>query len=499
MKKILTIDQGTTSSRSIIFNNSFDIINESQQEYALSFPKDGWVEADADDILNSVKKTLDCVIEASLSISDIVCCGITNQRESTVIWNKFTGKAIYPVIIWQDRRTSEFCNSLKQDKTTSDMVTEKTGLLVDPYFSATKIRWILDNVDGARAMANNNELAFGTIDSFLIWNLSKEKNHLTDITNASRTLLYNISSLEWDEDLLNLFNIPKSVLPKVVSSDAEFGKIELGDHTIPITGVLGDQQSALVGQSCFERGDMKSTYGTGCFLMANTKNEIFRSNSGLLSTIAYKINGEVAYAVEGSIFSAGTIIQWLRDEMTFFQESSESESYISADGETNNLLFIPAFTGLGAPQWNPDVRAGFYGITRDTSKQDFITAAFNSLCFQTNEILNAMRNEGLEIKGMSIDGGMANNFTFAQLLANITNTNISIPTNTEATALGAAKVAAIGSGLVKDIESLENFDGSTDFSCNQSSLHRRNYIKWREYLDIILVLSSNLKNINYKD
>jgi glycerol kinase len=233
--------------------------------------------------------------------------------------------------------------------------------------------------------------------------------------------------------------------------------------------------------------------------MANTKNEIFRSNSGLLSTIAYKINGEVAYAVEGSIFSAGTIIQWLRDEMTFFKESSESESFISADGETNNLLFIPAFTGLGAPQWNPDVRAGFYGITRDTSKQDFITAAFNSLCFQTNEILNAMRNEGLEIKGMSIDGGMANNFTFAQLLANITNTNISIPTNTEATALGAAKVAAIGSGLVKDIESLENFDGSTDFSCNQSSLHRRNYIKWREYLDIILVLSSNLKNINYKD
>jgi glycerol kinase len=380
------------------------------------------------------------------------------------------------------------------------MVSEKTGLVVDPYFSATKIKWILNNVEGARIKAENGELAFGTIDSFLIWNLTEEKNHLTDVTNASRTLLFNINNLEWDSDLLNLFNIPKSVLPKVVASDADFGTIKFEDTIIPITGVLGDQQSALVGQNCFNKGSMKSTYGTGCFLMVNTKDEIFRSNSGLLTTIGYKINGEVAYAVEGSIFSAGTIIQWLRDEMSFFEDSKDSEDFIAADGETNNLLFIPAFTGLGAPQWNPDVRAGYYGITRDTSKKDLVTAAFNSLCFQTKEILNAMRNEGLEVKEMSIDGGMANNITFSQLLANITNTNISIPHNTEATALGAAKVAAVGCGLVKDIESFKDVGGSKKLKCNQSSVHKMNYVMWREYLDTMLTLSSNLKNIiNNKD
>jgi glycerol kinase len=500
MKEILTIDQGTTSSRSIIFNESLEIVQESQKEYDLSFPKDGWVEADADDILNSVKETLNNVFMSSKSLSNIISCGITNQRESTVIWDKSTGKAIYPVIIWQDRRTSELCNSLRQDNTITKMVSEKTGLLVDPYFSATKIKWILDNVKGARIKAENGELAFGTIDSFLIWNLTEEKNHLTDVTNASRTLLYNINSLEWDEELLDLFNIPKTLLPEVVASDAEFGNLKFEDSFIPITGVLGDQQSALVGQNCFNKGSMKSTYGTGCFLMVNTKDEIFRSSSGLLSTIGYKINGEIAYAVEGSIFSAGTIIQWLRDEMSFFEESQDSERLIDITGETNNLLFIPAFTGLGAPQWNPDIRASFYGITRDTSKKDFITAAFNSLCYQTNEILGAMKAEGLEVKEMSIDGGMAKNMTFAQLLANITNTNISIPTNTEATALGAAKVAAIGCGLVKSIESFENIGSSQQIISKELSSHKINYMLWKEYLDTMLTLSTKLKNImNNKD
>lgn len=500
MKEILTIDQGTTSSRSIIFNESLEIVQESQKEYDLSFPKDGWVEADADDILNSVKETLNNVFMSSKSLSNIISCGITNQRESTVIWDKSTGKAIYPVIIWQDRRTSELCNSLRQDNTITKMVSEKTGLLVDPYFSATKIKWILDNVKGARIRAENGELAFGTIDSFLIWNLTEEKNHLTDVTNASRTLLYNINSLEWDEELLDLFNIPKTLLPEVVASDAEFGNLKFEDSFIPITGVLGDQQSALVGQNCFNKGSMKSTYGTGCFLMVNTKDEIFRSSSGLLSTIGYKINGEIAYAVEGSIFSAGTIIQWLRDEMSFFEESQDSERLIDITGETNNLLFIPAFTGLGAPQWNPDIRASFYGITRDTSKKDFITAAFNSLCYQTNEILGAMKAEGLEVKEMSIDGGMAKNMTFAQLLANITNTNISIPTNTEATALGAAKVAAIGCGLVKSIESFENIGSSQKIISKEFSSHKINYMMWKEYLDTMLTLSTKLKNImNNKD
>ena len=500
MKEILTIDQGTTSSRSIIFNDSLEIVHESQQEYDLFFPKDGWVEANPNNILDSVKKTLNTVLGATNSISNIACCGITNQRESTVIWEKSSGKAIYPVIIWQDRRTAELCNKLKQDSGIVKMVSEKTGLLIDPYFSATKIKWILDNVEGARKKAENGELAFGTIDSFLIWNLTEEKNHLTDVTNASRTLLYNINNLGWDEDLLSLFNIPKCMLPTVVASDAEFGKLKFDDKIISINGVLGDQQSALVGQNCFSKGSMKSTYGTGCFLMVNTKDEIFRSNSGLLSTIGYQINGEIAYAVEGSIFSAGTIIQWLRDEMNFFEDSKDSEDFLAADGETNNLFFIPAFTGLGAPQWNPDVRAGYYGITRDTSKKDLVTAAFSSLCFQTTEILNSMNNEGLQVKEMSIDGGMANNLSFAQLLANITNTNISIPSNTEATALGAAKVAAIGSGLVKNIESFKNVGTSKKVSSHQSSFHRINYMMWKEYLDTMLLLSANLKKIiNNKD
>ena len=495
MKEILTIDQGTTSSRSIIFNESLDVVQESQKEYNLSYPNDGWVEANADDILNSVKKTLNNVLDKSTLLSNIVCCGITNQRESTVIWEKSTGKAIYPVIIWQDRRTAEVCNFLKQDKDISKMVADKTGLLIDPYFSATKIQWILDNVDNARVKAEKGELAFGTIDTFLIWNLTKEQNHLTDVTNASRTLLYNIKNLCWDEELLNLFNIPLNLLPEVVASDAMFGNIEIGDNSIPICGVLGDQQSALVGQNCFQQGSMKSTYGTGCFLMVNTKDKLFRSNSGLLTTIGYKINNEVAYAVEGSIFSAGTIIQWLRDEMNFFEDSKDSEKFINKDGNTNNLFFIPAFTGLGAPQWNPDIRASFYGITRDTSKKDFITAAFNSLCYQTKEILMAMKEDGLEVKEMSIDGGMANNTSFAQLLSDITNTDISIPANTEATALGAAKVAAVGCGLVDNIEIFDETAERKQLISNASQSHKINFMIWKEYLDTMLKLSNSIQNI----
>ncbi|MDB4253051.1 glycerol kinase GlpK, partial [Gammaproteobacteria bacterium] len=437
MKEILALDQGTTSSRSIIFDENLNVVRESKKEYNLFYPNDGWVEASPDDILNSVKETLNNVLDGYSSINNIECCGITNQRESTVIWDKSSGKAIYPVIIWQDRRTADLCNSLKDDPLIVEMIADKTGLVADPYFSATKIKWILDNVDGARKKAEAGELAFGTIDSFLIWNLSAERNHLTDVTNASRTLLFNIKKLCWDDDLLDLFNIPANILPDVVSSDAAFGRIMVDDNIIPISGVLGDQQSALVGQNCFYEGSMKSTYGTGCFLMANTKDKILRSNSGLLSTIGYKINNEVSYALEGSIFSAGTIIQWLRDEMKFFNDSNESEEYLNQDGNANNLLFIPALTGLGAPQWNPDIRGSFYGITRDTSKNDFVTAAFNSLCYQTKEILEAITKDGLEIKEISIDGGMVKNTSFTQLLANITGTNLSIPSNAEATALGA--------------------------------------------------------------
>lgn len=493
MKEILALDQGTTSSRSIIFDENLNVVRESQKEYKLSYPNDGWVEASPDDILNSVKETLNNVLDGYSSINNIECCGITNQRESTVIWDKSSGKAIYPVIIWQDRRTADLCNSLKDDPLIVEMIADKTGLVADPYFSATKIKWILDNVDGARKKAEAGELAFGTIDSFLIWNLSAERNHLTDVTNASRTLLFNIKKLCWDDELLDLFNIPANILPDVVSSDAAFGRIMVDDNIIPISGVLGDQQSALVGQNCFYEGSMKSTYGTGCFLMANTKDKILRSNSGLLSTIGYKINNEVSYALEGSIFSAGTIIQWLRDEMKFFNDSNESEEYLNQDGNANNLLFIPALTGLGAPQWNPDIRGSFYGITRDTSKNDFVTAAFNSLCYQTKEILEAITKDGLEIKEISIDGGMVKNTSFTQLLANITGTNLSIPSNAEATALGAAKVAAVGCGLVKNIEDYDKEDKSNKIKHQTSQNLQNDFLIWKAYLDIMLKFSNNIK------
>ena len=493
MKEILALDQGTTSSRSIVFDENLNVVRESQKEYKLSYPNDGWVEANPDDILNSVKQTLNNVLDGHSSINNIECCGITNQRESTVIWDKSTGKAIYPVIIWQDRRTADLCNSLKDDPLIVEMIADKTGLVADPYFSATKIKWILDNVDGARRKAEAGELAFGTIDSFLIWNLSAERNHLTDVTNASRTLLFNIKKLCWDDELLDLFNIPANILPDVVSSDAAFGSIVVDDNIIPISGVLGDQQSALVGQNCFYEGSMKSTYGTGCFLMANTKDKILRSNSGLLSTIGYKINNEVSYALEGSIFSAGTIIQWLRDEMKFFNDSNDSEKYLNQDGNANNLLFIPALTGLGAPQWNPDIRGGFYGITRDTSKNDFVTAAFNSLCYQTKEILDAIREDGLEIKEISIDGGMVKNTSFTQLLANTTQTNLSIPSNTEATAIGAAKVAAVGCGLVKNIEDYCKKDMSINVQYQTYENLQNNFLIWKDYLDIMIKFTNKIK------
>ncbi|MFL2700207.1 MAG: glycerol kinase GlpK [SAR86 cluster bacterium] len=489
MKKILTIDQGTTSSRSIIFDESFNVLSESQKEYPLSYPNDGWVEADANEILLSVKETLNNVLEDDSSLSSIVGCGITNQRESTVVWEKSSGKAIYPVIIWQDRRTGDFCNSLKEDKQIVDMVAQKTGLLLDPYFSATKLKWILGNVAGAKDKAKKGELAFGTIDSFLIWNLTSEQNHLTDVTNASRTLLFNINDLCWDRELLDLFDIPIEILPDVISSDGLFGNLEFKDHSFPITGVLGDQQSALVGQNCFTEGSMKSTYGTGCFLMVNTKQKILHSKSGLLTTIGYKINNEVSYAIEGSIFSAGTIIQWLRDEMNFFIDSKNSEDFLNQDGNANNLFFVPAFTGLGAPQWNPDIRGSYYGITRDTSRNDLVTAAFNSLCYQTKEILDAISDDGLEVLEMSIDGGMANNNSFAQLLSNITQINISIPVNTEATAIGAAKVASVGCGLVKTIEEYISLEKPKEILSQPSEFNNKDFLKWKEYLNTMLKFS----------
>ena len=400
MKNYLAIDQGTTSSRSIIFDSDLNSIKDSQKAYELSYPKDGWVEANPEEILDTVLATIKDV--TNNDNFNITSCGITNQRETTIVWSKKTGNPIYPAIIWQDRRTSSMCSNLKADGN-EEMVSNKTGLLLDPYFSASKVSWILDNVPNARSDAESGNLMFGTVDSFLIYKLSKEKNHLTDVTNASRTMLFNIHTMSWDLDLLNLFNIPISMMPEVRDCDSFFGTLDIDGVDIRINGVIGDQQSALVGQACFNNGDLKSTYGTGCFLMVNTKETPVTIKEGLLTTVGYRLNNQTSYALEGSIYSCGNIIQWLRDKMKFFSSSADSEAFIEKNGESNNVKFLPAFNGLGTPYWNSDVRAGFSGITQNSSKEDMITAAFKSICYQTKDIITILESNGISINSLLVD------------------------------------------------------------------------------------------------
>ena len=438
MSRILTIDQGTTSSRSIIFDINGDIEQVAQEEYPLIFPNDGWVEIDPDALYKSVTNTLN-----QLDLEGVKFGGITNQRETTIIWNKNTLEPIYNAIVWQDRRTSEYCSELATDHNKS-IVKEKTGLLIDSYFSATKIKWILDNVEGARAKAEAGELCFGTVDTYLMYRLSVGKVFKTDITNASRTMLFNINTLRWDDELLKLFDIPKTLLPEVVHSDSCFGSLsELGD--IAIHAVLGDQQAALFGQGCLEKGQLKSTYGTGCFIMSNVGDKPIHSDDGLLTTIGFSLNGKVYYAIEGSIYASGTTVQWLRDNLQFFDKSDQSETYLNEDGNANNVLFIPAFTGLGAPYWNSKIRASFHGITRDTSRSDLINAAFNSVTYQTKDIIDCLIRSGIKIESLNVDGGMVANKKFIQQIANLLNIKVSIPENSESTARGVAVLAGVAS------------------------------------------------------
>ena len=479
MSNFLAIDQGTTSSRAIVFSSSHELIIDSQEEYSLSYPNDGWVEAEPNDILRTVKQTLENVLKQTSEL--ITCCGITNQRETTIVWSIETGEPIYPAIVWQDRRTHELCKSLKANGY-EEIVRSKTGLVIDPYFSATKIKWILDNVDGARKDAQEGKLRFGTIDSFLISKLSKEGSHLTDVTNASRTMLFNINNMKWDEDLLNLFDIPISMLPEVRSCDSDYGTLLIEGKNIAIKGVIGDQQSALVGQSCFNHGDMKSTYGTGCFLMVNTKEKLITLDEGLLTTIGYKLNNEVNYAIEGSIYSCGNIIQWLRDKLEFFNKASDSEQWLDRNGICNNIQFLPAFNGLAAPYWNSDVRGGFYGITQDTSKKDMVTAAFKSICYQTKDITQLLIQNNIEINSLFIDGGMTANKTFCQLLSDILQENIYKPQNIESTALGACIVSQISEGIkINDIKS--QIEEKYQPRKSLQEFFDSDYEAWRNYID----------------
>ena len=480
MSKILTIDQGTTSSRSIIFDQNANIQASAQEEYPLLFPNDGWVEIQPDDLYHSVLNTLN-----QLDLSEIKYAGITNQRETTIIWDRETHEPIYNAIVWQDRRTSDYCDSISSDANKL-LVKDKTGLIIDSYFSATKIKWILDNVEGAREKASAGKLCFGTVDSFLLFKLSNGTIHKTDITNASRTMLFNINSLEWDNELLELFDVPSSILPEVEHSDANFGALT-NLNNIEVHGILGDQQAALFGQGCLAKGELKSTYGTGCFLMANVGHKPLFSNDGLLTTIGYSLNGQVTYAIEGSIYAAGTTVQWLRDNLEFFSSSELSENFLNPNGNSNNIHFVPAFTGLGAPYWNSDIRASYHGITRDTSKADMINAAFNSITYQTKDIIQCLSKIQIELRSLNVDGGMVANKTFTQQLANLLNIDVLVPENSESTARGVAVLAGVASkiydlGLVKD-QSRSKITPVKD----DHEFMSEDYRKWKKLIDKALL------------
>ena len=483
MSILIAIDQGTTSTRTVAFDKDLNIIHSEQKEYPLIYPNDGWVEIAPEELMSSVYATIDPVIEAC---SDISAIGITNQRETTLVWDADSGEPIYNAIVWQDRRTAEQCMQLKKAGH-EEAIKNATGLLLDPYFSSTKISWILDNVDGARKRAEAGKLRFGTVDTYLLWQLTHGEIYKTDVTNASRTNLYNIHLKEWDSELLKIFNIPRSMLPEVHSSDSNYGTLVRGNKTIQISGVIGDQQSALVGQRCFQSGQMKATFGTGCFLMVNTGDESLLSTSGLLNTLGYGLSGKVSYALEGSIFSAGTIIQWLRDNMEFFQDSAESINLLDTRGESNGVLFVPGFTGIGAPHWNAEIRASFYGITRDSTKKDMVTAAFKSLIYQVMDIKEALKVDGIQIKNLSIDGGMAANSGFCQLLADFLGQEVQVPSSLESTAIGAAITAGLGAHFFS-MNNLQNnqLSNATIYQPREKVFDPNDLTEWRKFLRVLL-------------
>jgi len=451
---ILAIDQGTTSSRAMVFDTAYRVRGVAQEEFPQHFPRSGWVEHDPEDIWRTVLTTMQgALTDAKLKASAIAAIGITNQRETTLIWDRKTGRPIHNAIVWQDRRTAETCARLRKEGAEA-AVTEKTGLLLDPYFSATKAAWILDHVDGARARAERGELAFGTIDTFLLWRLTGGHVHATDITNASRTLLCNIDSGEWDDDLLRLFGVPRALLPEIKSCRDDFGTTDpaLLGAAIPLRGVAGDQQAATIGQACFSPGMIKSTYGTGCFAVLNTGPARVASKNKLLTTIAYRIGGETAYALEGSIFVAGAAVQWLRDSLHMITRAEESGVLAAAADPEQAVYLVPAFTGLGAPWWDPHARGAMFGLTRNTGPREFARAALDAVCFQTLDLLEAMRADwtGASDAVLRVDGGMVANDWMLQRLADILDLPVDRPAVLETTALGAAWLAGSGAGLWPD-------------------------------------------------
>lgn len=459
-KYILSFDAGTTSSRAIVFDKKGNIVAVAQKEFKQIFPKPGWVEHDANEIWSTqIGVAAEAVVKAGITASDIAAIGITNQRETTVVWDRNTSQPVYNAIVWQDRRTSDYCDQLKQDGSAA-IIKEKTGLVTDAYFSGTKVKWILDNVEGARARAENGELCFGTVDAWLLWKLTNGKVHATDVSNASRTMIFNIYTLSWDDDLLQLMDIPKAVLPEVRSSSEVYGYTQhlLTSAEIPVCGIAGDQQAALFGQMCTQPGMVKNTYGTGCFMLMNTGTQPVISHNNLLTTIAWKINDEVHYALEGSVFIAGAVVQWLRDGLKIIQKSGDVEALTATEKDNGGVYMVPAFTGLGAPYWNQHARGIIVGLTRGSSDGHIARAAVESIAYQAMDVLKAMEADaGITIKEVRVDGGATINDYLMQFQANILNTSVVRPTVTETTALGAAYLAGLAVGFWQNINEVQAY------------------------------------------
>ena len=487
MKKyIIALDQGTTSSRAIVFDKNQNILGVSQKEITQIYPKEGWVEHNPMEIWASQYGVLQEVMaKINISPKDIAAIGITNQRETTIVWDKTTGEPIYNAIVWQCRRTSKMIDQLK-DSGIDKYVQKKTGLIPDAYFSATKIKWILDNVEGAREKADRGELLFGTVDTWITWKMTEGEVHVTDYTNASRTMLYNIRELKWDEELLRIFNIPLSMLPQVKSSSEVYGYTSLKEWRVPIAGIAGDQQAALFGQTAFNKGEAKNTYGTGCFLLMNTGEELVESKEGLLTTIAIGIEDKVQYALEGSVFVGGAVIQWLRDELKLISDASDSEYFASKVKDNGGVYLVPAFVGLGAPYWDMYARGTIFGLTRGTNKNHIIRAALESIAYQSKEVMETMEKESnIKIKRLKVDGGASRNTLLMQFQSDIMNVEVSRPIITETTALGAAYLAGLAVGFWKDRNELsKGWYESERYYPNMVEKDRNKlYSKWKKAVE----------------
>lgn len=486
---ILAIDQGTTSSRAIVFNHDGEAVTSSQREFTQYFPKPGWVEHDPDEIWGTTLAVIaDAMGKKDINPSQIAAIGITNQRETTVVWDAETGKPIHNAIVWQDRRTASICDDLKEQGL-EEKIKNKTGLVVDAYFSGTKIKWLLDNVKGARKKAESGKLRFGTIDSWLIWKLTGGECHVTDYTNASRTLIYNIFDLEWDQEMLDILEIPRSMLPEVKQSSEVYSKTvdyHFFGQNVPIAGIAGDQQAATFGQVCYEKGTAKNTYGTGCFMLMNTGEKAVKSENGLLTTIAYGVDGKVNYALEGSIFIAGAAIQWLRDEMELIDSAPESEEHARKVDDTGGVYVVPAFAGLGAPYWDMYARGTIVGLTRGSSKNHIIRATLESIAYQSRDVLEAMEaDSGIELKKMRVDGGAAMNDFLMQFQADILGSEVERPEINETTALGAAYLAGLAVGFWESKEELiEKWKKDKDFKSEMSADTRKKlYNGWKRAVE----------------